>query len=147
MGQAHLAILVGPSIGAAKAKVILGIDGLETRVWGRDRGSTISCDYADESDEEDANESSEDEDEDDQETREEPPESEDEEEDGEQDEDGDDEEDCSRLPSPPPYPSRAEEQKLLQSADRLLSRTLAAADANGNGIASEMCTCTIASTT
>ena len=72
-------------------------------------------------------------------------ESEDEDEDEEQDEDEEDEEDYSQVPPPPPYLSRAEEQKFLQNADRLLSRILAAADADGNGITSEMCMCTITS--
>jgi hypothetical protein len=39
----------------------------------------------------------------------------------------------------PPTITHAEEQRFLQNADRLLSRTLAAADAEGYGLASEMC--------
>ena len=139
MAQAHLAILVGPSIGTAKSKLIVGIDGLEARVWGSDGGSTVPHNCTDQSNNEDANESQEDYDDDD-DSEEEPAESEDEDEG--QDEDDEEEEDDSRLPSPlPPYLSHAEEQKFLQNADRLLSRTLAAADADGNGITSEMCTC------
>ncbi|EAU82417.2 hypothetical protein CC1G_11103 [Coprinopsis cinerea okayama7 len=38
----------------------------------------------------------------------------------------------------PPTVSFAEEQRFLQNAERLLSRTLAAADASGYGLASEM---------
>jgi len=147
LAQAHLAILVGPSIGTAKSKLIVGIDGLEARVWGSDGGSTIPHNRTDQSDEEDVNEPQEDEDEEDG-SEEEPAESEDEDEDEEQDEDDEDEEDYSRVQSPlPPYLSRAEEQKFLQNADRLLSRTLAAADAGGNGITSEMCTCATTSIT
>lgn len=141
--QAHLAILVGPSIGTAKSKLIVGIDGLEARIWGSDGGSSISRNPTDESDEEDAYESQGDEGEEGGDSEEEPAESEDEDE--EQDEDEEDEEDYSQVPPPPPYLSRAEEQKFLQNADRLLSRILAAADADGNGITSEMCMCTITS--
>lgn len=145
----------------AKSKLIVGIDGLEARVWGSDGGSSISRNHADESDAEDANGSQEDEDEEGGDSEEEPADSEDEDEDEEQDEDGDEEQDedgdeeqdedeedqgYSQVPSSlPHYLSRAEEQKFLQNADRLLSRTLAAADADGNGITSEMCTCTITS--
>ncbi|KIM42718.1 hypothetical protein M413DRAFT_444388 [Hebeloma cylindrosporum] len=148
LAQAHFAILVGPSIGTAKSKLIVGIDGLEARIWGSESGSTLSG--ADESDEEEADESQEDEDEEGGDSEEEPADSEDEDEelednedqdeDGEQDEeDEEDEQDYSRVQSPPPpYLSRAEEQKFLQNADRLLARTLAAADAAGNGITSEM---------
>ncbi|KAI0078818.1 hypothetical protein K474DRAFT_1770791 [Panus rudis PR-1116 ss-1] len=32
--QVHLAIVLGPSVGAAKARVIIVFDGLETKVWG-----------------------------------------------------------------------------------------------------------------
>lgn len=127
----------------AKSKLIVGIDGLEARIWGSDGGSSISRNHADESDEEDAYESQEDEDEEGGDSEEEPAESGDEDE--EQDEDGEDEEDYSQASPPPPYLSRAEEQKFLQNADRLLARTLAAADADVNGITSEMCTHTITS--
>lgn len=113
-------------------------------MWGSDGGSSVSCNHADESDE-DAD-GSQGEGEEGGDSDEEPAESEDEDDDEEQDEDEEDQEDCSRVPSPlPPYLSRAEEQKFLQNADRLLSRTLAAADAESNGITSEMCMCTIIS--
>ena len=32
--RGYLALLVGSSVGTAKAKVILGLDGLESKVWG-----------------------------------------------------------------------------------------------------------------
>ena len=49
--QAHVAILVGPSLGTAKSRVLLGIDGLETRVWGVREDSNENAGADQESDE------------------------------------------------------------------------------------------------
>jgi hypothetical protein len=160
VAQAHVAILVGPSLGTAKSKVILGIDGLETRIWGAREGSAAQGDgQVDKRDEkedgesEDEEEEEEDGEEEDEEEGEEEanslegsdddaeePEESDEEDDDEEEIEGEEESDDEESTSSPPLPqvSYAEEQKFLQNADRLLSRTLAAADAEGNGIASEM---------
>jgi hypothetical protein len=138
--------------------VILGIDGLETRIWGAREGSApqgeerVESRYEeedgeaegeDEEEEEGGEEEDEDEDEvngsegsdDDAEEPEESDDDDDEEEISDEEESGDEE-----LTSSPPvsHISYAEEQKFLQNADRLLSRTLAAADAEGNGITAEM---------
>jgi hypothetical protein len=58
-----------------------------------------------------------------------------------EDEDEDDREKIGGVSSQPlsAQKSHASEQKFLQNAERLLSRTLAAADADGRGIISEMC--------
>ncbi|KDR74289.1 hypothetical protein GALMADRAFT_250076 [Galerina marginata CBS 339.88] len=149
VAQAHLAILIGPSLGSAKSKVILGIDGLEPGVWGRTKDISSAKQQKDEdSDEGDGHSAGEDiessdGDEEGPEDSDEEYEDEEEEEGEEEDDDEEDEEeetytDDDRLSSPPPYISHAEEQKFLQHADRLLSRTLAAADAEGNGITSEL---------
>lgn len=34
-GPAHLAFVLGPSVGAARARVVLVVDGLEVRIWGQ----------------------------------------------------------------------------------------------------------------
>ncbi|KJA18185.1 hypothetical protein HYPSUDRAFT_70092 [Hypholoma sublateritium FD-334 SS-4] len=160
--QAHVAILVGPSLGTAKARVIMGIDGLEARIWGarEDSGGKIAGDGQEsESDEDEENEvgSSADDSDD---RAEEPEVSDDDDDDDDNEEEDDDEDDDAEYgeeeesassddsqpansppapgPPPPPYTSHADEQRFLQTADRLLSRTLAAADADGRGISSEM---------
>jgi hypothetical protein len=164
--QAHVAILVGPSLGSAKAKVIMGIDGLEKKIWGMRSAATVSENNYENSKEEDEEEEGDGEDQKDVESSEEdedcPEDSEDEGDhdneesedenidededqesvvDGEEADEEEAEDDDEQVSAPPPpYISYAEEQKFLQSADRLLSRELAAADAEGNGIASEMCT-------
>ncbi|KAF8959404.1 hypothetical protein BDZ97DRAFT_1667258, partial [Flammula alnicola] len=144
VAQAHVAILVGPSLGSAKSKVMLGIDGLEKRIWGT-REEAFSQHQGDkesddEEEEEEEGEESEESEEETEESGEEPEESEDEDEEDQEEDDEEesvDDEPPSSSP-PPPYTSYAEEQKFLQNADRLLSRTLASADAAGNGITSEM---------
>lgn len=170
--QAHVAILVGPSMGSAKARVIMGIDGLEQKIWGVRNVAARSentCESSDEDGEEQDGEEDDEAGDDEAEAarREDdgqdfPDESEGEEDDeesqddDEEKEEGDDEgsseggeeseeedvadEDETDSAPPPPYVSYAEEQTFLRSADRLLSRVLASADAEGNGIASEMCT-------
>ncbi|TRM68718.1 hypothetical protein BD626DRAFT_394119 [Schizophyllum amplum] len=118
--RAYLALLVGPSVGTAKAKVILGLDGLQTKVWGlRD----------DEEDDDDDEEGEEQADGDDDDSAEEPDESESEEEDDDEDE-GDENEGHPPAPaSPPPSYAHSQTQQVLQKADRLLSRALAGSDA------------------
>ncbi|KAJ4472510.1 hypothetical protein C8J55DRAFT_520268 [Lentinula edodes] len=160
--QAYLAILVGPSIGTAKSKVIFAVDGLETKIWGvRDdlpRKVEAREEVEDESDsdaEEGLEETYETFDDDDEENSHYEPE----------DSDSEDDSDvCSTssrpdspTPKPPPSPPRrvypstssqtspthllqdhAREQQKIRAADQLLSRTLAMADAEGRGMASEL---------
>ncbi len=142
LAQAYLAFLVGPGIRTAKAKVILGIDGLEKKVWGSwdephpsDIERPDSTDDTDtEGDESELNEGNNE--------VEEPEDSEDEDEDDKNSSNSSDdlEAESSRrdFVDPVPHVSHPEEQKFLQNADRLLSRILANADANGKGMISEM---------
>ncbi|KAH9483179.1 hypothetical protein JR316_0005294 [Psilocybe cubensis] len=152
LAQVHLAILVGPSVTTAKSRLFLGIDGLEQSIWGVRDERTISRDHAeiaederedvqaDKSDEGDSvedNDESDDipedsEDDDSEETSSE----EESESESEEEENGD--KSIGEDPPPPLYVSRAEELQFLQKAERLLSRTLAAADAEGCGISSEL---------
>ena len=140
--RAYLAILLGPSIGSAKSKVVLGIDGLAKRIWG-DHANISSTPEAggDENEEQDA--VSEEEDDDSAEIPDDS-DSDESEEELEEESEGEDEDDCENVgtSSPPPtaQSSYASEQRFLQNAERLLSRTLAAADADGRGVISEMCT-------
>ena len=147
--RAYLAIFVGPSLVSAKSKVLLGIDGLEKRVWG-DLANVPSTQEAggDENEEQDVVSETEDDD-----SAEDPDESEsdgseeeleEESEDEDEDEDEYDSKNIGGVSSPPliAHRSHASDQKFLQNAERLLSRTLAAADADGRGIISEMCTFT-----
>ncbi|KAI0313566.1 hypothetical protein OF83DRAFT_1140753, partial [Amylostereum chailletii] len=165
--SAHLVFLVGPTVGAPKARVVLSVDGLEVKAWGeREREDAIAeREQEDGESEEDAEDS----------------------EDGSEEE-ADLESDCqesdsgsrasspplsdpslsrsssprsSSPPSPPlrvslspktlpanratqphltspPQVSRAEQQQALRAAERLLSRTLANAYAEGGGMAVEM---------
>ena len=143
--RAYLAIFLGPSLGSAKSKVILGIDGLEKRIWGNHANVSRTQEAGgDEDEEQDVVSETEDDD-----SAEDPVESESdgseeelEEESEDEDEDEDDSENISGMSSPPltAQMSHASEQKFLQNAERLLSRTLAAADADGRGMISEMCT-------
>ena len=143
--RAYLAIFLGPSLGSAKSKVILGIDGLEKRIWGNHANVSSTQEAGgDEDEEQDVVSETEDDD-----SAEDPVESESdgseeelEEESEDEDEDEDDSENISGMSSPPltAQMSHASGQKFLQNAERLLSRTLAAADADGRGMISEMCT-------
>ena len=147
ISRAYLAIFLGPSLGSAKSKVILGIDGLEKRIWGN-HANVSSTEEAggDEDEEQDVVSETEDddsaEDPEESESDESEEELEEESEDENEDEDEDDYESIGGVSSPPltTQSSHASEQKFLQNAERLLSRTLAAADADGRGIISEMCT-------
>ena len=138
--RAYLAIFLGPSLGSAKSRVVLGIDGLEKRIWGnRENDSSAQEVGGEEIEDQDVVEAEDDD------SAEEPDESEtDASEEDEEEESGveveDDSENFDNGASPPPLTTYASEQKFLQNAERLLSRTLAAADADGRGIISEMCT-------
>ncbi|KAL1752558.1 hypothetical protein FB107DRAFT_293042 [Schizophyllum commune] len=141
--RGYLALLVGPSVGTAKAKVILGLDGLESKVWGL-RDDEANEDESEESEEEDELEESED----DEDDAEEPEESESEGEDadeGEVEDEAATSEGEDRLsaeneppapapkpPSPPPSYAFSQTQQALQKAERLLSRALAGSDALAN---------------
>ncbi|KAK1231064.1 hypothetical protein PQX77_005823 [Marasmius sp. AFHP31] len=152
----YLAILIGPSISTARAKVVFGVDGLEEKIWGmRDDvdGDEDESDDEDEEEEEDSDvgedaESSEEE-------GEGPPDS-----DSDEDEDVDEgdipqaspeREQGSSLTQPEPTKPRpqqvnakaqpqtyAELQALLHKADRLFSNTLARAEGEGRGMSSEL---------
>lgn len=133
--RAYLAILVGPSIGSAKTRVMFAVDGLVTKVWGEREDDNVpdndydgSDDQDDESDDEEGSEPS------------------------DTDSSGESEDDASspppsRSPSPspctsplpapraaspvsgePPMSSFAQTQQTLRTANRLLSHTLATAD-------------------
>ena len=157
---AYLAILVGPSVGSAKAKVVFAVDGLEVKVWGQrddleaeSEGESCTADHEAEDSEDD------DEGEDSDECGCSSSSSEEESETS-SDEDGEDtidgpssceESHSSPVPSSPPSrshhdrvaipqpsPSYAEEQQALRLAERLLSRTLATADGEGHSMAAEM---------
>ena len=143
--RAYLAIFLGPSLASAKSKVVLGIGGLEKRIWGNHANVSGTQEAGDDENEE-QNVVSETEDDD---SAEDPDESEsdgsEEELEEESEDEDEDEDDCEKIGGVlcPPLNaqiSHASEQKFLQNAERLLSRTLAAADADGRGIISEMCT-------
>ncbi|KAK0463141.1 uncharacterized protein EV420DRAFT_1232451, partial [Desarmillaria tabescens] len=128
--RAYMAILMGPSIGSAKSKVMLAVDGLEAKVWGQrddlrleDEGGNSESDD-DECDNDDDQESQ----------------SSDGDAEGPSDSDESDADDDEndRASSPPPPSAFAEEQRILRTADRLLSRALVSADCDGNGLASEI---------
>ncbi|KAG7095425.1 hypothetical protein E1B28_006174 [Marasmius oreades] len=154
----YLAILIGPSISTAKAKVILGVDGLEEKLWGmrddsvlryeraEDQGDDLEDDNDEESSEEAEN------------SGEEGPEisDSDSEDEGEATEnEGEEEEDIpqaspqsssqmqpheplSHSAQPRKIQTYADLQLILQKADRLLSNTLARAEGEGRGMSCEM---------
>jgi hypothetical protein len=122
--RAYLAILVGPSVGSAKAKVVFAVDGLEVKVWGE---------LEEDAEEEDGEEDEEEQD------------KEEKEEQDEQDDADKDEDEAtppplspSPSPSPEPYMTHTQQQQTLLNAERLLSRTLANADAHGYGLNSDL---------
>jgi hypothetical protein len=164
-GCAYLAVVLGPTPGSARSRVMVGVDALEAKVWGeredhsgilperrqgtdddevtRDSGDESNSDYDSDSDA-DSNECG----------------------DGGNSTGSDDEETVSesesdessqapspppsRTPSPsfssqpsppqPPSQSYAQELEALRTAERLLSRTLASAcgENDGQGMASEI---------
>ncbi|KAK0490243.1 hypothetical protein IW261DRAFT_1353316 [Armillaria novae-zelandiae] len=138
--RAYMAILVGPSIGSAKSKVMLAVDGLEAKVWGqRDdihlEDESGSDDDGSENKEDDSDEECESSD-----CCEEGPSDSDEsdvdDEDNIESDNDDDNDDQTTLPPPPS--AFVEDQRILRTADRLLSRALVSADCEGNGLASEI---------
>lgn len=152
--RVFLALLVGPSIGSARAKVMFGVDGLETKVWGvRDdvKARTDVDEYDSEGvDKEGEGEAVEkQEEENDSEGEEDESEEDSDRSDSEVDSDQEDSNDGSlppqsRSPTPEPessltpYTTHAEQQHVLHLAERLLARTLATADAEGNSMAAEI---------
>ncbi|KAG1845261.1 hypothetical protein C8R48DRAFT_617502 [Suillus tomentosus] len=166
-GRAYLAVVLGPTPGSAKCRVMVGVDALEAKVWG-ERDDRLDAPAGREGEEaEDDDEKSGNEDESDS--------------DSDSDCDGDtdssecvnsdssdslcdeevasetESEEFSQAPSPPPSrtpspssspppqphllpPTYAQELEALRTAERLLSRTLASAcgENDGQGMASEM---------
>ena len=137
--DAYLAFLVGPSIGSARSKVVLALDGLEVKIWGTqdDRdvgsGSGTGSDGEDRigsgtedgsSDAEDVPDSDDDED------------GENDEDENNDDDDDDDDDDAPELWATPP--SHADEQQAFRVAERTLSLALANADGEGHGMSAEM---------
>ncbi|KAK7053790.1 hypothetical protein R3P38DRAFT_2852165 [Favolaschia claudopus] len=120
---AYLAILVGPSIGSAKTKIMLGLDGLVTKVWGERDDLNEEPEDSDSEDESDDDDSEEDKDDD-----EEGPEL--------SDTDSDESEASSPLPSRSPSPSPEisplpappSAPKAVRPPNRILAQTLATAD-------------------
>ncbi|KAH7922880.1 hypothetical protein BV22DRAFT_1016464 [Leucogyrophana mollusca] len=151
----YLAIVLGPTIGAAKSRVMIGIHGLETKIWGeRDDIPPIHNNNTEfggvDSESDDSSDSSGDERESDDDEGEErtdgPPDSDDES-DATQSDHSESSLPPSRSPSPSesssstsPPQTHAQEQEALRTADRLLSRTLASACAedDGRGMSCEM---------
>ncbi|KIM60793.1 hypothetical protein SCLCIDRAFT_123340 [Scleroderma citrinum Foug A] len=141
-GRVFMAIVLGPTIGTAKARVILGIDGFEVKMWGMAEDTVLdgtverdSGESGADTDKSDHVSSSESDSNDTQSTGSSPP--------------------PSRSPSPSlssstssssdipdrPDNTRTPPQDPLRAAERLLSQTLASAwaeDTNGQGLASEM---------
>jgi hypothetical protein len=163
VARAFFGVALGPTVGTAKSRVIVGIDGLETKVWGLQEDSipnkaTRTRDVPDEENDgplENVNDTD-DEDEDEESPSEESGGSNEEE---EEDASGSDCEPPSRSPSPAlssdsdSFPStsplnipeksplpRSEDPETVRAAERLLSRTLASACAedDGQGLAAEL---------
>jgi hypothetical protein len=128
--NAFLAFLVGPSIGSARSKVVLGIDGLEVKVWGsREDASGPEFDGLESESEEGSDGASDVED---------VPESDDEDVDRADEEEEGEEEPSSATPSQfRPIPPYADEQ-AFRIAERALSRALANADGEGHGMFAEL---------
>ncbi|KAJ4002183.1 hypothetical protein F5050DRAFT_1802478 [Lentinula boryana] len=153
---AYMAILVGPSIGTAKSKIIFAVDSLETKIWGLRDDLPPKVDVQ----EEESSESSPEDGEELEETHANSDSDDDNSHSGPEDSDSESEIDsCSASshpdsPIPPPRsqhtdpstssPSasylqdHAREQQKIRVADQLLSRTLAIADAEGRGMACEL---------
>ncbi|KAJ7062835.1 hypothetical protein C8F01DRAFT_1368541 [Mycena amicta] len=155
-GRAQLAILVGPSIGAAKTKVMFVVDGLATKVWGERDDSESD---AEESGSGSDSESDEEEDTSSDDEGSEPPES---------DSESEEEQSDSEHPPPSPLPttpipprtknlplsprqtptssrgphaakrteSEADAQQLIRTATRQLSHAMATADSLSDELAS-----------
>ncbi|KAG9309757.1 hypothetical protein JVU11DRAFT_10131 [Chiua virens] len=153
VARAFFAVALGPTVGSARARVMVGIDGLETKVWGLREDDAATRDVSEESDHDSVESESDPEDEDEQSDEEE----------GDDEGHGSETDDNappppSRSPSPVPSDSdslvstpslevpstsskqQAEDPETVRAAERLLSRTLASACAedDGEGLASEM---------
>ncbi|KAE9392781.1 hypothetical protein BT96DRAFT_1023407 [Gymnopus androsaceus JB14] len=131
--QAFLAILVGPSIGTPKSRVILAVDGLEMK--------------SDESDEEEDVEEEAEAEGDSDESGSEPPESDDSDSNSSEESDTDRDNKTNTSTSTPasastPSPNRGPPSQplhqLIRTANQLLSRVLATADAEGRGMQDEL---------
>ncbi|KAG0692264.1 hypothetical protein DFH29DRAFT_970792 [Suillus ampliporus] len=155
-GRAYLAVVLGPTPGSAKCRVMVGVDALEAKVWGeRDDCSGVPSEHGkgeaaedDEERDDSEDESNSDNDHDDSDSS---------------DDSGDEaayeteSDQSSQAPSPPPSrspspssspppepqplpPTYTQELEALRAAERLLSRTLASAcgENDGQGMASEM---------
>ena len=168
-GRAYLAILVGASISSAKSKVVVGINGLEVKIWGtRDdvvpaAKKIVHDNNSEEAEEKEGEKSDDKEEEDESDDGEDSDDDDDDENDGEESNSDDDNasepptdsdtesQSSNRSESPPPPslhpapPTHAEDgqERALHVADRLLARTLAAFDGSGHSMASEMRMCTI----
>ncbi|KAG2753907.1 hypothetical protein P692DRAFT_20721954 [Suillus brevipes Sb2] len=160
-GRAYLAVVLGPTPGSAKCRVMVGVDALEAKVWGeRDDCSGVPSEREGDGAEDDEEKSDSQESESDNDSDDEA----DSKESGDSDSSGDEEaasdtesDESSQAPSPPPSrtpspsssppppprlipPTYAQELEALRTAERLLSRTLASAcgENDGQGMASEM---------
>ncbi|KAI0052676.1 hypothetical protein FA95DRAFT_1586566 [Auriscalpium vulgare] len=170
VATAYLLFILGPTVGAPKARVIMAVEGLEVKIWGAGEHEVErTADGLDDSEEEESDEEVDDED----------SEEEDNISEGGTEEDGASFPPSSPLPSepatsrpptphsgssassssgsqrlsrkashahglsqprlaPPRSQTHAEEQQALRAAERLLSRTLANAHAEGGGMACEL---------
>ncbi|KAG2361218.1 hypothetical protein BDR07DRAFT_1287709 [Suillus spraguei] len=156
-GRAYLAVVLGPTPGSAKCRVMVGLDALEAKVWGeRDDCSGEVEDDNEKSDNKDESDS--DNDNDGEADSNEGGDSDSSDRSGDEETTSEAESDeSSQAPSPPPSrtpspssspappphllpPTYAQELEALRTAERLLSRTLASAcgENDGQGMASEM---------
>lgn len=160
LARVFFAVALGSTVGTAKSRVIVGIDGLEIKVWGLEEDATQTGNGCDEKEEDDlADDASDTDDEGEQSGVEESGGSSEEEEGGEDIYGSDDaaspphsrspspssDLDASPSTSPQNSPSKSpllqiEDPETVRAAERLLSRTLASACAedDGRGLASEM---------
>lgn len=134
--NAYVAIVLGPTVGAPKARVILSLEGLEVKVWGvREeeplaQGPRISRDEVEAEGAEDERRATAEEGEDEADSDDEPLPSDSEDEDSEVDDSSEDES---------IEPTYAAQQAFLDAQTRLLSRRLAEANASEDGgLSSEM---------
>ncbi|KAG6910182.1 hypothetical protein DXG01_012631 [Tephrocybe rancida] len=146
--RTYMGVFVGSSTASAKAKVIFALDGLEIKAIGtRDDVAENEEELEDNDDDDDSQDGTDedkegrqgDQEEDGEDEEEEQEEQEEEEETNEEGEDSSSLPPESPSPSPEPsYPSHAEQQQALQAVERLLARTLAASDAEGNGMSADL---------
>lgn len=149
--QAFLAFCLGPSVSASKSRVFFGLEGLEAKIWGTrdDVPEEKAEEYDGEDTEEEESSEEEDAEEEDEEEADDIPDESDLDSDNETASDEEDSPAVSRSPSPVVekvepvtmpvmHYQSAEEDRLIKAADRLLSRTLAQAEADGSGMADEL---------